>query len=354
LFEIATMQKNTKIVLGFAILLLIGVVGWRISSGRANTDPRKNMSLVKVESPAKQTVRYQLQFNGDVIPIQQANVFSKVSGNLDKVYVNIGDFVRENQMLALIDTTELALQVQQTSASYVNAKLTYERNVELLKENLVAKQDVDNSDAALKVAKANYETAETHLRYARITAPFSGYITKRYLDPGANVTANNATLFTLMSLDAMKIVINVLEKDIPQITTGKNVDIEVDAYPDKKFQGTITRVSEAVDLATRTMAVEIDITNKDHLLKPGMFASAAIVINEHPNAITVPTYALQKDDKGYFVYIVGDSLKAHRVPVKIGIEQNNQTEILSGLTGSEKLISTGQQFVRDGGQVTIQ
>jgi membrane fusion protein (multidrug efflux system) len=270
------------------------------------------------------------------------------------VYVNIGDFVRENQMLALIDTTELALQVQQTGASYVNAKLTYDRNVELLKENLVAKQDVDNSDAALKVAMANYQTAETHLQYARITAPFSGYITKRYLDPGANVTANNATLFTLMSLEAMKIVVNILEKDIPQITTGKNVDVEVDAYPDKKFKGKITRISEAVDLSTRTMAVEIDIANKDHLLKPGMFASVTIVINERSNSITVPTYALQKDDKGYFVYVVGDSLKARRIPVKIGIEQNNQTEILSGLTGNEKLITTGQQFVRDGGQVTVQ
>ncbi|MFI5252146.1 MAG: efflux RND transporter periplasmic adaptor subunit [Bacteroidota bacterium] len=348
------MKKNTKFLILGIVVILLGLVGWKIISGRIVTDPRRNISLVKVDAPGKQTVHYQLQFNGDVIPVQQANVFSRVTGNLDRVYVNIGDYVSENQILALIDTTELALQVQQTGASYVNAKLTYERNVELEKENLVAKQDVDNAEAAMKVAKANYETAETHLEYAHITAPFSGFITKRYLDPGVNLVANNSTLFTLMSLEEMKIIINVLEKDIPQIATGKSVDIEVDAYPGRKFEGKITRISEAVDLSTRTMAVEVDIQNREHLLKPGMFASATIVISDHPNAITVPTYALQKDDKGYFVYTVGDSLKAHRITVTIGIEQNNKTEILTGLTGNERLITTGQQFVRDGGQVTIQ
>lgn len=348
------MKKNTKLLLICSAIVVLGLVGWRISSTRVSTDPRKNIALVKVESPARQTVSYELRFSGDVVPIQQANVFSKVNGNLERVYVNIGDFVREDQILALIDTTELALQVNQTQAQYEDAKRNHERNIELVKENLIAHQDVDNSEAAMKVAQANYQTTKTHLQYAKITAPFSGYITKRFLDPGANVTANNATLFTLMGLAAMKIVINVLEKDVPQITSGKSVDIEVDAYPHKKFEGRITRISEAVDLSTRTMAVEVDIPNRDRLLKPGMFASAAIVIKEHLNAITVPTYALQKDDKGFFVYTLGDSMKARRLPVIIGIEQNSQTEILSGLTGSERIITTGQQFVRDGGQVSIQ
>ena len=336
-----------------AAVLVIGLIGWKIVSGRTTADVRQTGALVKIEPPHNETVYYDLKFNGDVIPVQQATIYSRVSGNLDRVHVNIGDYVHEGQLLALIDTTELYLQVQQTAASFENARLAHERNIDLVKENLIAKQDVDNSEAAMKVAKANYETAEKHMEYARITAPFSGYITKRYFDPGVNITANNATLFTLMSLEAMKIIINVLEKDVPHIATGKSVEITVDAYPGKKFEGFITRISQEVDLSTRTMAVEVDIPNKEHVLKPGMFASARIVIDQHEGAITVPTYALLKDDKGPYVYVT-DGTKARRISITLGIEQQSRTEILTGLTGKEQLITTGQQFVRDGGSVTVQ
>lgn len=336
------------------LVVAIAFIAWRVASSKANVDARKlNVALVKVEPPKRETVLYQLTFSGDVLPVQQANIFSRVSGNLDRVHVNIGDYVRDNQLLALIDTTELAQIYEQTLATYENARSTYERNQQLAGENLIAKQDLDNAATASKVAKENYDAAATRLGYARITAPFAGFITKRYLDPGANVTSNNSTLFTLMSLEQMKVIINVLEADIPKVTVGTKVSITVDAYPAKQFEGTVTRISQAVDMATRTMATEIDIPNSGHLLKPGMFATVTLIIEQHPNAITVPTYALLKDDKGVFVYVT-DGQTARRKPVKPGIEQNARTEILAGLTGDEQVITTGQQFTRDGGPVKVQ
>jgi RND family efflux transporter MFP subunit len=343
------MISGGLVAAGIAVFVIVRVAGGS-SSDQAR---RANAPLVQAEMPRREAVSYQIEFTGDVLPVSQATIVTKVGGSLERVYVDIGTRVVENQILALIDTTELSQLFMQMSASYQNAKVNYERTKELAEQNLLAKQDLDNAEAAMKVAQANYETAKTRLDYAHISAPFAGYITKRFLDPGAVVTANSTTLFSLMDLDAMKITISVLEKDIPLISIGKKAVITVDAFPGKKFQGTVARYSHAVDLSTRTMAVEIDIPNTDHLLKPGMFASVTLVVDVHHDAVTVPTQALLKDDRGSFVYVLGGDT-AHRKGVRVGIEQNTRTEILSGLDGSERVITTGQQFAKDGAPVNPQ
>lgn len=347
------MKKNLKYIIPITFVVIVLVVV-RTMTGNSTADVHhQNAPLVTTERPHQETVYYTLRFTGDVLPIQQANIYSKVNGNLERIYVDIGTTVRKNQLLALIDTTELAQQYQQASATYLNARVSYNRVKELAERSLVSKQDLDNAETSMKVAQAAFETAQTRLGYARITAPFSGIVTKRYLDPGALVTSNNSTLYTLMDLDAVKIIVSVLEKDIPSISIGKKATVTVDAFPEKEFSGSITRVSEAVDLSTRTMAVEIDIENRDHILKPGMFANITLVVNEHPNSLTLATAALLRDDTGYYVYAVNGST-AHRKDVSIGIEQNSRTEILSGIDSSESIIVAGQQFARDGAQVKVQ
>lgn len=346
-------QPKIFIPLG-AILLILAIVTVRLLSNGSTADgARVNIPLIRLEEPRRETVTLALQFTGDVVAIQQASIFSKVSGNLDFVYADMGMHVRKNQLLALIDSTELHQQFQQAEATYQNARLTYERTKDLFAQKLVSRQDLDNAEATMKVSAATYETAKTRLGYAHITAPFAGFITKRFLDAGALVTPNNSTLFTLMDLDQMKIVVSVLEKDIPRITAGKPATVTVDAFPERTFEGRITRLSEAVDPGTRTMAIEIDIPNKNHLLKPGMFASVTIVVEEHRDALTVPTVALLKDDQGFYLYTaVLDT--ARRIRVTPGWEQGERTEIREGLGGSQSVITTGQQFVRDGGPVAVQ
>ena len=348
------MNKKNIILIIFAVVVLAAIILLKLVSGTSSSDQRRqSVPIVKIELPRRETITNTLKFTGDITPIQQANLFSKVSGNLEKIYADMGTYVQKGQLLAQIDTTETYQQFQQMSATYQNAKLTYQRNKDLSGQNLIAKQDLDNAEAAMKVASANFEASKIRLDYARITAPFSGFITKRFLDPGALVTSNNATMFTLMDLNAMKIIVNVLEKDIPLAKIGKKASITVDAFPGKAFYGSVARISEAVDLSTRTMAVEVDIPNTERLLKPGMFASVTIIVNERKNAITVPTEAIMKDAKGYFLYTVNDKI-AKRIGVIPGIEQDTRIEILSGLSGNENIITTGQQFVKDGGQVIIQ
>jgi membrane fusion protein (multidrug efflux system) len=256
-------------------------------------------------------------------------------------------------MLALIDTTELFQTRQQAAATAQNARLTYRRTKDLYDQKLVAAQDIENAEAAMKVAVAALDIATTRLDYARITAPFSGTITKKFLDPGAVVSALTSTLFTLMDPDRMKIIINILEQDIPRVTMGLEASVSVDAFPGKKFTGTVSKFSQAVDLATRTMAVEVDIPNPGHLLAPGMFATVSLNVGQKNDALTLPTQALLKDDQGLYVYIARQDT-ARRARVTAGSEQNSRTEILSGLEGTEDVITTGQQFVRNNGQVAVQ
>ncbi len=326
----------------------------KINLAGGAVDTRKQQTpVVKVEQPRRESIVQTVRFTGDVLPIQQAQVFARVYGTLDNVYANIGDFVHKGQLLALVDTLVLAQQCREAQASYVNDSLQFVRAKGLLDRSLIAQQDYDNAQTALKVAQSNYESALTNLLYAKISAPFSGFITKRYLDPGAVLISTNATVFTLMDLDVMKVMVNVQEKDIPSVSVGTEVVIAVDAYPNEQFSGKVVRLSQALDLGTRTMAVEADIPNGDHILKPGMFASVSMIIGKKDDAVTVPSQALQKDQGGTFVF-VADSSVARRVAVTVGVEQDSHTEILSGLQGNEKVITTGQQFTRDGGPIRVQ
>lgn len=339
---------------GALAVLVIVIAVFKILSSKGPDDSRRlNIPFVKLEIPRRETVTLSLQFTGDVVAVQQAAIFSKVSGNLERLYTDIGNFVRRGQLLALIDTTELYQQYQQAMATSENNRINYVRSKELYDQNLVSKQDLDNAETAWKVAAAAYDAAATRLSYARITAPFSGYITKRYLDAGALVTPSSSTLFTLMDLDQMKIMISVLEKNIPQITVGKKAVITVDAFPGRTFEGTVTRYSDALDLSTRTMAVEIDIPNSDHALKPGMFANVLLIVDQHKDAMTIPTQAILTDDAGAYLFVARQDT-ARRMYITQGTEQEGRTEILSGLGGTDSVIVTGQQFVRNGSPIVVQ
>ncbi len=345
--------RTTVFVVVFA-LLLIAAAALRISSRGTETNTRgRPKTLVKVELPSHQELARNLMLTGDILPIRQAKVFSRVSGNLESADVNIGDFVRAGQVLAHIDTTELAQQCRQAQATYMNAKAVYDRSQPLIDQNLISQQDFDNAETSMKVAKDNFEAARTRLDYAIITAPFSGYITKRYLDPGALVNSSNSTLFDLMDLDTIKVDIDVLEKDVPLISVGMKAVAAVDAYADSSFTGKVARLSQAVDLSTRTMPVEIDIPNRDHLLKPGMFATVSLILGKQHDALMIPTQALLRDTKGYYVLTAQNGL-ARRQEVVPGAEQESRTEIVTGISAADSIITTGQQFTHDGGPVTVQ
>ena len=293
-----------------------------------------------------------------MIPILQANVFSRVSGLLQALYTDMGKTVRANQLIALIDTAAAYQTTMQSEAAYFNAKAVEARTHELFTKHLAAQQDLDNAEATLRSTEATYEANRVLLDYCRIRAPFYGYVTKRWLDPGSVVTSNpivgnsNSTIFTIMDIDTVKIDINVLDRDVEKIPQVKRATATVGVIPGRKYQAFVSRSAHAISTTTRTMPVEILIPNKDESIKPGEFARVTLVLGENPQAITVPAAAVLRDNAGTYVYVVEDST-AKRHNVQTGVTENGRLEILSGLDGTEQVIVTGQTFVRPNGKVMI-
>lgn len=359
------------LIIGF-LLVLVLLTYFRVRENSKEAARRPAAILtVEVSTPQRSQIVRSLYFTGDILPIQQATIFSKVSGNLEKVLVDIGDYVKQGQLLALIDTTiyaQNARQAQgihmQAQATLQNARMNFERNESLLGQNLIAKQDLDNARTAYEIAQAQVEGAQasyrntlTQLSYCKVSAPFSGYITKRFLDAGAYVSASagasSSTIFTIMDIDKVKILVNVLEKDIPALERIREAVVKTDVYLNRAFNARIQRISQAIDVATRTMPIEVDIENRQHLLKPGMFANINLVLQKKENALVLPSQVILKDDSGSYVFTVSQDSVAHKRYIELGIQQDNLYETLSGLSDIENVVFVGQTLIRDGNKVRI-
>ena len=202
--------------------------------------------------------------------------------------------------------------------------------------------------------------AETNLAYSYIRAPFAGYIAERNLDPGAYVSGTTASTSTVSrgilsvhDVETVRTLIEVVEKDVPLVQVGQRADVRAEAYPNEVFEGRVTRIVQALNRATRTMTVEVDLPNKDHRLKGGMFARVEVLVGKHPQAIQIPLDAVSRLEESQYVYVVKDG-KAHQVPVELGARAENRVEVVKGLAGDEQLIVSGKDLVSEGVPVQVQ
>ncbi|MRR08980.1 efflux RND transporter periplasmic adaptor subunit [bacterium] len=346
-------KRNHLLIAAAAIAIAtVATLVWN-AVHRAAAGRRQSVPVVRVERPVRDTVSYTLRYSGDIVAIQQATIVARVSGTLQRVDAVLGGWAAQGQVLAVIDSAEVFQQAQQAAASYSTARSDFDRARQLFDQGLLSQREFDIVQAQYKVAEAGHLLARDRLGYARVTAPFAGHVTKRFLDPGAQVIANSTSLFTLMDLGRVKVAVDILEKDVPLVTVGQRALVTADALPEQGYRGSVGRVSQAVDPATRTMRAEIIVPNPGGQLKPGMYATVSILLDERADAVTVPTRAVLSDDQGKFVFVLADKT-ARRVAVTAGLDQGATTEITAGLDGSEQVITTGQQYVKDGGPVVVQ
>ncbi len=382
-------RRHPIVTLGLILFVAVAaLVAFRLTSG-AKTDPRKNRILtVGTMAPIKQDLDVRLTYTADLIPNQLVNIFSRVDGYIAKIYVDKGDLVKANQLLIEIDHTDYIHAVNQAKANLLSAKakvvqqdagvrnatLTLDRMQALIKDQFVSQQDLDtalvNRDAAVALqdslrAQVQQMTvalaqAETNLAYSYIRAPFAGYIAERNLDPGAYVSGTTASTSTVSrgilsvhDVETVRTLIEVVEKDVPLVQVGQRADVRAEAYPNEVFEGRVTRIVQALNRATRTMTVEVDLPNKDHRLKGGMFARVEVLVGKHPQAIQIPLDAVSRLEESQYVYVVKDG-KAHQVPVELGARAENRVEVVKGLAGDEQLIVSGKDLVSEGVPVQVQ
>jgi len=365
------------------VLVLAGLVTFKLTSSGAKSDQRKGRLItVGTVTPVRHDLDVRLEYTADLSPYQMVNLFSRVDGYIAKMYVDKGDVVKANQLLVEIDHTDYVHAVNRAKANLSaaqadvlrqdanlrNTKLTLDRMKTLIKDQFISQQDLDTAQVNYDAAAAQLESAraqvkqmevalqqaETNLAYSYIRAPFAGYIAERNLDPGAYVTGSTAStstmsrgILSLHDIETVRTMIEVVEKDIPLVKIGQPAEIRAEAYPDRVFTGTVTRTVQAVNRNTRTMTVEVDLSNRDRLLKGGMFARVALMVGVHRNAVQIPIDAVTRLEDNQYVYVVQEG-KARQVAVELGARSGNRVEITRGLNGDEQVIVSGKDLVSDG------
>jgi RND family efflux transporter MFP subunit len=360
-------------ILGGVALVVIVIPLWRATTGHAKpTASVPAATPVAVYRVVREDLADEVQYDAELRPYQEVDLHSKVAGFLQDIRVDIGDRIEKGQLLATIEVPELdddivrahaALKrneqnVASAKAAYDEAHLIYQRlsDVNKAQPNLIAQQELDGAlekdqttssslaaaTAEVDVARADIAKLETMLKYTRITAPFAGIITKRYVDPGSLIQAGVSSstqalpLVRLSQIDKLRLDVPVSVAYVSRIKTGDPVEVRVESC-NSSFSGTIARTTHEVDSATRKMIVEADVQNPDFKLVPGMYASVSLRPEHRDQTLAVPVEAVSRE-KSTTVLVVNQANKIEQREIKIGLETPNHLEVLAGLKENEMVV----------------
>ena len=316
---------------------------------------------VSVAQPRRGIISRQLTLPATVRARDQAVLYAKVAGYLKTIRVDKGDRVKAGQVVAEIEAPELEADYVRQKAEVTVAEVAHRRVSDAQKKapDLVMPQTVDDAKGKLDMAKANLTRTETLLGYTRIVAPFSGIVSRRSVDPGAFIPAatsgsvsTSAALLTLLVIRSVRIDIPVPEPEVPRVRVGLPVQVTVDEIPGRVFTGAVTRFAYALDEASKTMLAEAEIPNPTEELRPGMYARVRVGIERKVEALLVPAAAVIAGRGQDSVLTIADG-KAKRLPVKTGFRDDNDVEILDGLSADQPVILGGANPPADGQPVQV-
>ncbi len=328
----------------FRFLALSAVI---FSASLAAADAPAEATVV---SPRRGDIHRFVSLPGGLRANQQVTLHAKVAGYLKSISVDRGDAVKTGQMLAEIEIPEVAAEQTRREAELHVAKIELGR-LKAAREkapDLITPQAWDTVAGKVAIAEAALAQGEAMLRFARISAPFAGIVTMRYVDPGAFVPAatagsgpSAAAIVTLMDFSTVRGHVAVPEVESARVKVGQPVVLTTESLPGRTFKGAVSRHSGALDEATRSLLVEADFANPDLTLRPGMYVTAKVGVELHTGALLVPVAALVREKAAAFLFLLADG-KANRVPVKIGFNDGSNVEILDGIAETARVLIPGK------------
>lgn len=341
-----------------AVCILAAVLtGCSPSPGDLATDSRRTVIVIR---PQRGDMKRSITLPGDLIGFYQATLYAKVTGYLKSISVDKGDWVKSGQVLAEIEVPELDQRLARAKADLEVQRVTYQRMDKVWKSDprLVAREDVDIAQGKYLQAKAQADELEALVSYTKITAPFDGVITARFVDPGALIRAGGDQTITpldqssahpngngaspvlgLAMISTMRTYVYVPQEAVSWIRRGMPAKLTVQNLPGRTYEGTVTRYANSLDLGTRTMLTEIDLKNPNNELYPGMYANVTLDLERHRDALVLPESAVGESTEGRYVMVAQDG-KLHRQPVTVGINSGKSVEITDGLSGREEVVRT--------------
>ena len=294
-----------------------------------------------------------LELPGAIHGFIETQVHAKIAGYLKAIYVDKGDRVKRGQLLALLDSPELDHQTANARANYNFTEITDKRNQSLLGLAVLAPQEADQSHAQMLEAKENLNQLVSMQAYKEIRAPFDGIVTARHVDLGALIEQSTspssvtAPLLDLAVLTPLRVYANVPQSAAAFIRDGAPAAVSVTEYPERTFEGTITRHPGALDSDTRTMLVEVDLSNRDGTLLPGMYAQLSLQVATPAGLPMVPDDAVVfQDGKSYVPIVRNKHIKLAQV--KLGYDNGVNVQIMQGVAGDDWVAVNVGQTARDG------
>lgn len=341
-----------------AAIVIIAIQPRRESTAALRADMADlNVPTVAVIDPKPGNPDRDLLLAGNIQAITEAPIYARTNGYVKKRLVDIGSRVKEGDLLAEIDTPEVDEQLQQARADLATATANFElaektsaRWQELLKSNIVSRQGADQTQgdmnakkAALDSARFNVSRLQKTQSFKRIYAPFAGVITARNVDVGALIDAGargtaGRELFHIAATDRLRVVVSVPQIYSREAAPGMEASLVLVEYPGKKFKGTLMRTAQAIDAASRTLPVEIEVENPTGELLPGAYAQVQLKLKTGAPALLLPINALLFQADGVQVAVVGADSKATLKKVTLGRDFGTQVEVVSGLGPKEQVI----------------
>jgi RND family efflux transporter MFP subunit len=356
------------------LLFPISVLGLLVPLSRAQTG-----ELVPVVSkPVSRTV----ELPGEFLPFLTVSLHARVPGYVERVLVDRGSMVKQGDLLAEMSAPEMSAQIAeaeskvqafeadrlQAAAQLAAAQSTYEGLKKAAEtpgaiagnELIQAEKQVDAAQALLNSRQQAGKAAESAVRslrdllaYLKISAPFEGVVTDRMVHPGALVgPGNDVALLVIQQVSHLRLVVPVPEEDVSGITNGASVPFQVPAWPERTYSGTIARISRALDQKTRTMAVELDVMNRDGALAPGMYPTVKWPVRRSRPALFVPKTSVVTTTERTFV-IRDQSGKAEWVDVKKGVTDGDLVEVIGNLKPGDRVVRRATDEIRDGTQIQV-
>jgi RND family efflux transporter MFP subunit len=355
------------------IFIAIGIHSRVHAEEKLSSNVQQSLALsVAVTTPSQGAGPLEITLPANTQAYIDTPIYARTNGYLRKWYADIGTRVHRGQILAEIETPELDQQVEQAQSDLATARanqqiaqITAQRWEKLLAKNAVSRQEADQAtsdfsarQSALSSAQANLRRLEQLQGFEKIYAPFDGVITARNVDIGSLIQAGDsssprAELFHMASTDKLRLFVPVPEVYASAARSGDRIAVTSDAAPNQKFTGTIVRNSDSIDIANRTLNVEVDVLNSDHKLLPGQYAFVHLPIPPSNSSMTLPSNTLLFRAEGLRVGVVRHG-RVELTPVEIGHDYGAKVEITAGLKPQDQVILNPSDSLAQGEPVQIE
>jgi RND family efflux transporter MFP subunit len=396
------MELNLKRIVVVVIILVAAVVllityGRKAKANQEDPQIRPAAVAIAEKHPLSNTVT----LSGEFRPFQEVDVHAKIAGYIRVIHVDVGDHVRQGQVMAVLEVPELKAELRGSDAAVRRSKDAVRRaksdlqraqsvheashlNFSRLKDasathpGIIAQQELDDAEAKDKEAEAQISADEAALSeaenqldvavanqqqftamtdYTNIIAPFDGVVTKRYADTGALVQAGTSSNTQAMPVvrvaetDVCRLILPVPESAVPQVHLGSTVQVRVQAL-NRTFEGKVARFADAVDQETRTMHTEVDVKNTNQSLVQGMYAEVALTLQRKNDALTIPIQAVNRNGSDATVLVVNSQDRIEERQVRLGMEGANEVEVVSGLHPMDRVVIGSRSEFRAGDRVS--